>query len=65
MAPGNIHHHSPTGSLHAIIYPQVGRHNGIIDPTPQQQGRTTREPQANCVLAMTPGNPRSDYRRAW
>ena len=65
MAPGGIHHHSPTGSLHAMISPQVGRHNGIMDLTPRQRTRTTREPQANCVLAMAPGNPRSDYRWAW
>ena len=24
---------------------------------PQQQTRTTREPQTNCVLAIAPGNP--------
>ena len=33
--------------------------------TPQQRPRTTREPQANCVLAIAPGNLRYDYRRAW
>lgn len=32
---------------------------------PQQQTRTTREPQTNCVLAIAPGNPRSGYQRAW
>ena len=65
MAPGGIHHHSPTGSLHAMISPQVGRHNGTMDPTLQQRTRTTREPQTNCVLAIAPGNPRSGYQRAW
>ena len=65
MAPGGVHHHSPTDSLHAIISPQGGRHNGTMDPTPQQRTRTTREPQANCALVMAPGNLRYDYRRAW
>ena len=65
MAPGGVHHHSPTGNLHAIVSPRVGRHNGIMNLTPQQQTRTTREPQANCALAMALGNLRYDYRRAW
>ena len=65
MALGGIHHHSPTDSLHAIIPPQGGRHNGIMNLTPQQQTRTTREPQVNCALVMAPGIPRSNYRRAW
>ena len=65
MAPGGIHHHSPTDSLHAIIPPRVGRHNGIMNLTPQQQTRTTREPQANCALAMAPENLCSDYRKTW
>ena len=30
---------------------------------PQQRTRTTRELRANCVLAIAPGNPRSNYRR--
>gem|GEM_PF-2341498 len=33
--------------------------------TPQQQTRTAGKPQANCVLAMAPENPRSGYQRAW
>ena len=65
MAPGGIHHHSPTDSLHAIISPQGGRHNGTMNPTPRQRLRTTREPQTNCALVMTPGNPQSHYWRAW